>query len=420
MRRGKLEYYLSSANQEAARSVPQSEQDCSEKAVQQRSKSNGQTKVAASKASGKAKSGKTAAKFAPLPLQQARVLQQLQSFSLSSNKVKAPAAQEGTATAPAAQHAKSLRRKPSLLRHHRLHSSNTDAAGNTDSEVESPLSQIPRRSERVASPAELSSKPSPLSETASAVTPARTARQVSDEFAVDSGAASPESVVMSTPACGQHPSGSEVSPLFPMSCSSACVRSAEQFRPAGVPKLHSPMCISPDTWATPQQLQWETSPDGIPAITVPFAAQLPTESQLQAANLQFGFDAIQHAATASHSKSRLASTKLADQLSESPHQMRGPRRLGVLDENAEWIDDLEATPSTSSSAEDEQVAEQQSGLANTCIAKVSAGTGTQLLLSLDNGDLLSNTTHHLKIPSEQPTQLVCKSHVLLHCNMTVG
>ena len=115
--------------------------------------------------------------------------------------------------------------------------------------------------------------------------------------------------------------------------------------------------------------------------------------------MEFGFDAIQHAATASHGKSRFASSTSADQLSGSPHRTSKDECSGALDRNADWMDDLEATPSTSLSA-DEEAAEQQSGLQDTCIAEVSAASATELLSALNDVNLLQKRPHHVQIVPE--------------------
>ena len=166
-------------------------------------------------------------------------------------------------------------------------------------------------------------------------------------------------MAMSTPACGQQPVGSEASPLLPMSCGTAHAQS-ERSRSGRVFKANSPMCISPDTWATPQQLQWEASPETAPAVTAQMpAAVSPTHSQMQAANLEFGFDAIQHALTGSHAKSRLASTSLADDFSASSSSTGEDKCLHGLHGSGEWMEDLELSPSQSTFADSEDVDEQQ-------------------------------------------------------------
>lgn len=343
-------------------------------------------------------------KFGALPLQQSQVLQQLQSLSLSSTSAAPPT------KASSARQVKDFipKRKPAASIQPKLRSFKFDPASNTDSEVDSPVSQpaahqhhhshspLPRR--LVPSPLASQSVPEVLdacsacnndplictaalrlpatdlsqaSESASARTPARTAPQILPDSIIDT----PDSMAMSTPVCGQAPPGS-TSPAMPMSCSTTDLQSIDHLRNAAA-LFGSPMCISPDTWAMPQQLQWELSSDSLPAAQneAEVHAPTPTASQMQAADLQFGLDAINQASAAAANKangslrrSRLASSTMADQLAELPNdagskrqhhavdgQIRGvdresqgsDRGFGGFAEEADWLDDLEVTPTPS-------------------------------------------------------------------------
>ena len=340
-------------------------------------------------------------RFGTLPLQQARVLRQLQTLSISSTSAapanKAPSARPNKEFIP--------RRKPALVRQPKLRRSKVDPAGNTDSEVDSPLSQpiirnhhsgkadVPRQQKAsqsfpdindacscadgvlaVCSP--VPSLPQNLllgSESTSAVTPSRTAPPALPDCITDT----PESMALSTPACGQVLPSSGTSSVVPMSCSTTGNQSANVLRNGAAPKMGSPMCSSPDTWATPHQLQWELSSHCLSAAQdspqLPAKAPSPSASQLHLANLQFGLDAIKDAAAAETAKagarrrSRLASSStMADHLAglsetdtnsedgcegRSGCGKRGlqssDRGFGGFAEEAEWMEDLEVTPTPS-------------------------------------------------------------------------
>ncbi|KAL0052967.1 hypothetical protein WJX82_010519 [Trebouxia sp. C0006] len=253
--------------------------------------------------------------------------------------------------------------RPGLLRQQKLQSTRFNSAGNTDSEVESPLSQplTHKRFSPTVLQSELQVQSSSFSAAESAATPVRNAPQTSSALR-ESVADSPESVAMSTPECGQAPPSSEASPPVLMSCSSAGAKSTNHINIKAPLPFGSPMCMSPDTWATPQQLQWELSAESVTALSaspqVPSQVPSPTASQLQAANLDFGFDAIKAAGVGSSGagvKSRLASSTLADQLSESPSGSGDrDRAYGGFDRDAEWMEDLEVTQSQSLPPSDEQ------------------------------------------------------------------
>ena len=345
------------------------------------------------------------AKFGALPLQQTRVLQQLQTLSLSSTSAAPPAK-----TSVSRQIKDFIpQRKPAASKQPKLRSFKLDPAGNTDSEVDSPVSQpavhqhhhshSPLRRRLVPSPAASQSAPQVLdacstcnngplmctvafklpvadlsqtSESASALTPARTGPQTLPDSITDT----PDSMAMSTPVCGQAPPGS-TSPAMPMSCSTTGLQSVDHLRNAAPPLHASPMCISPDTWGTPQQLRWELSSDSLSAVQneIEVQAPMPTASQMQAADLQFGLDAINQAAAAATKsngtfrRSRLASSTVADQLAEVPNMQTGSERehravdgqikvvekasqgsdrgFGGFAEEADWMEDLEVTPTPS-------------------------------------------------------------------------
>ena len=353
------------------------------------------------KVSSKNKAGAKEQRFGTLPLQQARVLQQLQSLSISSTSAvpadKAPSAALTKQFIP--------RRKAALVKQPKLRRSRVDPAGSTDSEVDSPLSQpvirnhhstkadLPRQPKASQSfpeiadacsyaegvPAICSPVPSLLhlslgSESASAVTPSRTALPAFPNCITDT----PESMALSTPACGQALPSSSTSSVATMSCSTTGIQSANPVRTGVAAEVGSPMCTSPDTWATPHQLQWELSSHSLSAAQdspqLPAKALSPSASQLHLANLQFGLDAIKDAAgtavAGARRRSRLASrSTMADHsadLSEtdisSERDLDGSeRRSGCANwglqssdrgfrgfaEEAEWMEDLEVTPTPS-------------------------------------------------------------------------
>ena len=363
-------------------------------------------------ATSKENAGTKSTRFGSLPLQQARVLQQLQTLSISST-LAAPADK-----VPSARVIKQFvpKRKPALVKQPKLRRTKVDPAGNTDSEVDSPLSQPvirnqhsteansprqPKASQSVPDipdacicadelPAVCSPAPSLLqnlsigSESASAVTPSRTTPPALPDCVTDT----PESMALSTPACGQALLSSGTSSAVPMSCSTTGIQSANLLRNGAVPGLGSPMCMSPDTWATPHQLQWEPSSNSLSAAQdspqLPAKAPTPSASQLHLANLQFGLDAIKDAAAAetaaagAHRRSRLASSStMADYLpglsetdTNSERDLDGSallptarqqgrsgcarrglqssdRGFGGFAGEAEWMEDLEVTPTPS-------------------------------------------------------------------------
>ena len=355
---------------------------------------------ATSNLSSKENAGTKSTKFGSLPLQQARVLQQLQTLSISSTSA-APADK-----APSARTIKQFipKRKPALVKQPKLHRSKVDSAGNTDSEVDSPLSQpvirnhhiteadLPRQPKASQSvpdiadacsyaddlPAVCSPAPSLLqnmsisSESASAVTPSRTAPPALPNCIIDT----PDSMALSTPACGQALPSSGTSSVVPMSCSTTGIQSANLLRNGAAFGMGSPMCISPDTWATPHQLQWELSSHSLstaqdsPQLSA--KAPSPSASQLHLANLQFGLNAIKDAAAAetaaagARRRSRLASSSNLADLSEtdtnserdldSSQELSDCARRGLQSsdrgfwgfaEEAEWMEDLEVTPTPS-------------------------------------------------------------------------
>ena len=383
----------------------------------------------------KENNSKQAARFGALPLQQGRVLQQLQTLSLSSTSA-APCAK-----ANSARQIKQFipKQRPAVSRQPKLRCFKLDPAGNTDSEVDSPVSQpaghwhhisdtaLPRhiitlsaasRSAPEAldacsacngSPAickDLSSLPvefSQASVSASAITPARTGPQA---LLPESITDTPDSMAMSTPVCGQAPPSTSTSTAALMSCSTTGIQSAERLGKPTATMLGSPMCISPDTWATPQQLQWETSSESLSAAPhsplSALRAHSPSASQVKAADLQFGLDNIKEAAAAAGSiaagkcrRSRLASSIRADQVAELPNsdtvserqtddsdeQIRMPdsgsqgydRRGDECLGEAEWLEDVEGTSTASQDA-------------STTSARQSDGHQSELQLSLDIDD----------------------------------
>ena len=375
MRKGQLENFDAPASWlRSAGSALRSDQSRDQKPHRGRSSGPAANKGTAGKVSSKVNASKPPAQFAPLPLQQARVLQQLRAFSLNSDTAttSAPASEVSEALHAKAYTARQKNscgpnRRTGLLRQQKLQSTRFNSAGNTDSEVESPVSQPPthKHFSRPLLQSELQAQPSSFSETEYTSTPTRSAPQTS-LILTNSVADSPESMAMSTPACGQAPPSSEASPPVPMSCGAAGAKSTNHSNIKAPLPLGSPMCMSPDTWATPQQLQWELSAESITALSaspqVPSQMPSPTASQLQAANLEFGFDAIKAAGVGSSGagvKSRLASSTLADQLPESPSSCGDQNRAyGGFDRDAEWMDDLEVTqsPSRSPPPSDEQEA----------------------------------------------------------------
>ncbi|DBA76995.1 TPA: hypothetical protein ACH3X1_009587 [Trebouxia sp. C0004] len=371
MRKGKLENFEAPASRiRAAGSALPSDQSRDKKPQRGRSSGPAASKGTAGKVLNRVDASKPPAQFAPLPLQQARVLQQLRDLSLNSDTAitSAPASEVSEALharAHTAHHKNSLgpNRRTGLLRQRKLQSTRFNSAGNTDSEVESPVSQPPthKHFSPLILQSELQVQSSSISETEVASTPARSTPQTSLALR-ESVADSPESIAMSTPACGQAPPSSEESPPVPMSCSTAGAKSTNHSNIKAPSPFGSPMCMSPDTWATPQQLQWELSAEStvtkrVTALSaspqVPPQVPSPTASQLQAANLEFGFDAIKAAGVGSSGagvKSRLASSTLADQLPESPSSCGDQNRAyGGFDRDAEWMEDLEVTQSQSQS-----------------------------------------------------------------------
>lgn len=378
MRKGKLEDFDAPASRiRAAGSALRSDQSRDKKPQRGRSSGPAASKGTAGKVLNRVNASKPPAQFAPLPLQQARVLQQLRAFSLNSNTAttSAPASEVSEALHAKAHTARQKNsfgpnRRTGLLRQQKLHSTRFNSAGNTDSEVESPVLQPPthKRFSPLVLQSELQVQSSSFSETESASTPARSIPQTSSALR-ESVADSPESMAMSTPACGQAPPSSEASPPVPMSCCTAGAKSTNHSNIKAPPPFGFPMCMSPDTWATPQQLQWELSAESITALSaspqVPPQVPSPTASQLQAANLEFGFDAIKAAGVGSSSagvKSRLASSTLADQLSESPSSCGDQdRAYRGFDGDAEWMEDLEVTQSQSQSP---PMSDEQEGCSN--------------------------------------------------------
>ena len=378
MRKGQLEDFDAPAGRiRAAGSALRSDQSRDKKPQRGRSSGPAANKGTAGKVLN-GFIGIAPAQFAPLPLQQARVLQQLRAFSLNSDTA--------TPSAPASEVSKGLHAKAhtarqnvtfgppqrtGLLRQQKLQSTRFNSAGNTDSEVESPLSQPPthKRFSPIVLQSELQVQSSSFSAAESAATPVRSAPQTSSALR-ESVADSPESVAMSTPECGQAPPSSEASPPVPMSCSSAGAKSTHHINIKAPLPFGSPMCMSPDTWATPQQLQWELPAESVTALSaspqVPSQIPSPTASQLQAANLEFGFDAIKAAGVGSSGanvKSRLASSTLADELSDSPSNSGDQDRVyGGFDRDAEWMEDLEVTQSQSHDDEACCLEEDPSGL----------------------------------------------------------
>ena len=372
-----------------------------------RSIANGRT-GATSNVPSKENAGKRLARFGPLPLQEARVLQQLQTLSISSTSAapanNAPSARQIIQFVP--------KRQPPVVKQPRLRRFKVDLTGNTDSEVDSPQSQpaVHRHHTPTALPKQLKALPAAAqsvfeigdacsqadsvsavcttvpsllenlslgSESASATTPSRTALPALPDCITDT----PDSMAMSTPACGQPLPSSGASPMVPMSCSTAGIQSANPLRNATAPVGGSPMCISPDTWATPQQLQWELSSDSLSAVQdspqAPAKAPSPSASHLHIANLQFGLDAINDAAAAATAagtcrRSRLASSSMADHLaglSDSENSSKrdldgcngqmgcgergsqgNNRGFDGLAEDTEWMEDLEVTPTPSQEA----------------------------------------------------------------------
>jgi len=366
MRKGQLEDFDAPASRiRAASSALRSDQSRDKKPQRGRSSGPAANKGTAGKVLNRFNPSKLPAQFAPLPLQQAHVLQQLRAFSLNSNTAtpSAPASEASEALHAKAHTARQKvsfgpPRRTGLPRQQKLQSTRFNFAGNTDSEVESPLSQPPthKRFNPIVLQSELQVQSSSFSEAESASTPARSAPQTSSALR-ESVADSPESVAMSTPACGQALPSSEASPPVPMSCCTAGAKSVKHSNIKAPLSSGSPMCMSPDTWATPQQLQWELSAESVTALAVspqvPSQVPSPTASQLQAADLEFGFDAIKAAGVDSSGagvKSRLASSTLADQLSESPSGSGDrDRAYGGFDRDAEWMEDLEVTQSQSQS-----------------------------------------------------------------------
>ena len=372
----------------------------------QNTRSTAHRNGATSNGPGKEDVGKRPARFGALPLQESRVLQQLQTLSLRSTSA-APSSK-----APSARHIKQFipKRQPALIKQPKLHRYKVDLAGNTDSEVDSPQSQpatrphcsleaeLPRQPETsqsvpgavdacsrheglpaICSPIRPLHHLSPSSELASATTPSRTELPILPDCITHT----PDSVTMSTPACGQAPPSTGKSLVVPMSCSTAGIQSANPLRNAVASGVDSPMCISPDTWATPHQLDWKLSPHSLSAAhdspQLPAKPPSPSASQMHIANLQFGLDAVQDAAAAetaaagARRRSRLASSSsMADHVAglsdtdsnskEDPDASDG--RLGNVKrgshgsnrgfwgyaEDAEWMEDLEVTPTPSQEA----------------------------------------------------------------------
>ncbi|KAL3161988.1 hypothetical protein ABBQ38_009063 [Trebouxia sp. C0009 RCD-2024] len=377
------------------------------------------------------------ARFGTLPLQEARVLQQLQTLSITATPANEALSKRQT------KHFVP-KRKPSFAKQPKLRRSKVDLTGNTDSEVDSPQSQpvvhnhysleagLPRQTTALPeAPAacccadgmpavctvapSLPSNHAQSSASASAVTPSRTVPPLLPDCVTDT----PESMAMSTPACGQPLSGGRTTPVVPMSCSTTGNDFASHLRHDDTPVVGSPMCISPDTWATPQQLQWELpseSPSAAPNPSQPLAKALsPSASQLHLANLQYGLDAINDAAAAATAaagtrrRSRLASRTMADQredLSDTETATnsnsdidgctgeRGgaegwsqgsSRGSGGFAEDAEWREDFEVTPTPS-----HEVSPTRSGGASSPQAEL------QLTLGSDDEGLHQNSSLQVK------------------------
>ena len=309
-------------------------------------------------AAGKAKT-KLKPQFGALPLQHARVLNQLQALTLKPPAARQASGRENTAQPAASNTARQKPpatkqgSKPAHQRLQKLRRSVLAASGDTDSEVESPLSQHPHTRQQAPSPA-AALQPA-CADTHQASTPSRSPYVSVCEASV---ADSPESMAMSTPVGGQAPMSCSNQLAAPMSCASA---KHSHDRPAVSHHLlaarsnaSSPMCISPDLWATPQQLQWElseeadVSPDeqnvAVDADPVPAVS----ESQLQAAVLEFGFDAVQSASKVR--QSRLA--QLSQACSTSGQSSAPTDSSSFVPEpgykaDPEYLDDFELTQSQS-------------------------------------------------------------------------
>ena len=309
-------------------------------------------------AAGKAKT-KLKPQFGALPLQHARVLNQLQALTLNPPATRQASGRETTAQ-PAARNTARQKPpatkqgiKPAHQRLQKLRRSVLAASGDTDSEVESPFSQHPHTRQQALSPA-AALQPA-CTDTHQASTPSRSPHVSVCEASV---ADSPESMAMSTPACGQAPMSCSSQLAAPMSCASA---KHSHDRPAVSHHLlaarsnaSSPMCISPDLWATPQQLQWELSeeadhgPDeqsvAVDADPVPAVS----ESQMHAAVLEFGFDAVQSASKVRQSRlAQLSQACSTSGQSSAPTSSSSFAPEPGFKADPEYLDDFELTQSQS-------------------------------------------------------------------------
>lgn len=323
--------------------------DCTKKAVASKC-----SKPAAGKAKTKPKP-----QFGALPLQHARVLNQLQALTLEAPAARQASGRENTAQ-PAASHiarqkppAAKQSSKPAHQRLQKLRRSVLAASGDTDSEVESPLSQHPYTRQQAPSPA-AALQPA-CTDAHQASTPSRLPPLNVCEASV---ADSPESMAMSTPVCGQAPMSCSSQLAAPMSCASAKLAhdrpAVSHHLLAARSNASSPMCISPDLWATPQQLQWELSEEADPSSDEQNLAvdadPVPavSESQMQAAVLEFGFDAVQSA-----SKVRQSRLAQLSQACSTPGQVGVPASSSSFapepgfKADPEYLDDFELTQSQS-------------------------------------------------------------------------
>ena len=313
------------------------------------------TQRSAKAAAGKCKT-KPKPQYGALPLHQARVLNQLQALTLKPPAAKQFKGTENVDTATTAvptRHQVSAARQPNKPVHQRLQKLRRAvlaSSGDTDSEVESPLSQPPHARQQIsASPA------AELTDAHQASTPSR----LQPASVCEAPAAnSPDSMALSTPVCGQAPLSCSSQAVAPMSCTSVQLSNNKPGLPYSTlnkaSNQGSPMCISPDLWATPQQLQWELSEehdqpqspaeqtDTIQAKRWPAASH----SQLQAAVLEFGLDAVQTASKAP--KSRLANLSQADGASGqslAPDCCIGLACGRGFNADSEYLDDFELSQS---------------------------------------------------------------------------
>lgn len=351
--------------------VSTAQQDCHPQvvaAVQAQGKA-GTTKATTQKntkaAAGKCKT-KPKPQFGALPLQQARVLNQLQALTLKSSPAKQSTGTENAAPAPTGfptrrkPPATKQPAKPAHPRLQKLRRAILASLGDTDSEVESPLSQHPQARQQDSPPPPAHSAESPHAQQAS--TPSRL-QPVSVPEAPT--ADSPDSMALFTPVCGQAPLSCSSQAVAPMSCTSAHQSSS---RPGllystlgSTSNPNSPMCISPDLWATPQQLQWELSQehhqpqntaeqqDTIQANRWPAAST----SQMQAAVLEFGLDAVHSASKAPKSRlAHLSQVYSASDQATAPSYSSGVACGPDFNADPEYLDDFELSQSPSQPVDD--------------------------------------------------------------------